>query len=225
MKQHIFHPWDVSVDKAKNIQQQLKNKINLCDIYSSLEEIHTVAGCDVHFKDFTVVASIVIMEFPSLKTVDKKILQKTLNTIPAYIPSYLAFREGRIITELFSTLQTIPDVTIFDAQGIAHPVGIGLATHIGILFDIVTIGCAKNILYGVYKEPLQTKGSFSYIKDINGQNIGVCLRTKENVKPVFVSPGNKISIDFAYKVILACCTKYRLPQPLRIAHQLAKNKF
>jgi len=225
MKQYINHNWNVSIDDAKKIQLELQTKINLCDKYRSADEIKTVAGCDVYFSNHEAAAAVVVMKFPELKIVTKDIIQKYLYQNFPYTPTYLAFREGPIIVELLTELKDlVPDVIIFDAQGIAHPRKMGLATHIGILFDTVTIGCAKNALYGSYDGPLPSiKGAFTLIKDDLGEIIGICLRTKTNVKPVFVSPGHRIGIELAGDVILACCSKYRLPEPIRLAHQLSKK--
>ncbi|MDI6641727.1 MAG: endonuclease V [Elusimicrobiota bacterium] len=219
----INHPWNVSLEEAKKIQFELQSKINLCDVYKSLNEIKTVAGCDVSFDDDKIVAAIVVMKFPELKIL-ASFSHIPLPPLFPYIPTYLAFREGPLIVELLSKLKDLmPDVMIFDGQGIAHPRKMGIATHIGILFDTVTIGCAKNLLYGNYEEPPPgIKGAYTYLKDDSGDMIGISLRTKKNVKPVFVSPGHKISIDFSGDVILACCRKYRLPEPIRLAHQLTK---
>ncbi|MCX7950273.1 MAG: endonuclease V, partial [Treponemataceae bacterium] len=134
-----------------------------------------------------------------------------------YIPGLLSFREGPVILSAFEELTIRPDVIIFDGQGIAHPRGLGLASHLGILLDIPSIGCAKTALVGTWDEPPDRPGSFSPLI-YGGQVVGDVLRTKERVRPVFVSPGHKVGRHAAREIVLACIRGYRLPEPTRQAH-------
>lgn len=136
-----------------------------------------------------------------------------------YIPGLLSFREGPAILKAFEKLKKIPDVVIFDGHGIAHPRGIGLASHMGLFIDIPTIGCAKKKLTGRHDDVGENVGDSSPIL-IDDQIVGSVLRTKKGVNPVFVSPGHKIGIDSAVSVVLRCLRGYRLPEPVRRAHSL-----
>ncbi|MFN3966907.1 MAG: endonuclease V [Endomicrobiia bacterium] len=214
----------ISLLEATRIQEELSNKISLKCVFSSLKEIKTIAGCDVSYDDNIVKASVVLFSFPELTILEKIKIQKLLKEVFPYIPGYLSFREGPLLIECIKKLKNKPDVTLFDGQGIAHPRKIGIAAHVGVLLDIPTIGCAKNLLYGIYEEPpTQVKGAYNYLKDPSGEIIGIVLRTREFVKPIFVSPGHKIDIEMSKDLVLACCRKYRIPEPLRIAHKVSKE--
>ena len=142
-----------------------------------------------------------------------------------YIPGLLSFREGPVCIEAVKTLKCEPDVFIIDGQGIAHPRRLGLAAHLGLFFDKPTIGCAKSRLTGNFEEPSLEKGAYSPLKD-KQEIVGAVVRTRTNVKPVFVSVGNKCLLKEAIEITLGCTTKYRLPEPTRLAHHLAgKSKL
>lgn len=225
-----IHQWNICHEKAKLLQQELANRIDLTCQYNNLSQIYSVAGCDVHFSNETVCATTVVVKLPissqQINILEHKIVVKKVKTIFPYIPGFLSFREGPFLLSVLHKIATEPAVFIFDGQGIAHPQKMGLATHIGIILNKPTIGCAKNLLYGTYQEPPPgIRGAYTFIKDNYGEIMGIALRTKPYIKPVFVSPGYKMSIDLAGDIILACCTKYRLPEPLRLAHQLARKRL
>ena len=136
-----------------------------------------------------------------------------------YIPGFLSFREGPAVLAVIRELSMLPEVMIYDGCGIAHPRGFGLASHMAIFTGLPSIGCAKSRLFGICDEPDQTKGSWTAITH-NGKRIGVCLRTRKNVRPVYVSPGSGFSIDTARELVLMLAWKYRLPEPTRLAHNL-----
>ena len=117
----------------------------------------------------------------------------------------------------FEKLQNRPNVILFDGQGVAHPRKFGIASHIGLLLNIPSIGCAKSRLYGEYKEPGIEKGSSEILVDRSGEQIGSVLRTRNNVKPIFVSPGHLVGFDESVEIVMQCVTKYRIPEPTRIA--------
>ncbi len=142
-------------------------------------------------------------------------------TLP-YIPGLLSFRESPVCIAAVEKLKNEPDAFLIDGQGIAHPRRFGLASHLGLFFDKPTIGCAKSRLTGTYEEPAPEKGSFSPLKDKN-ETIGAVVRTRGNVKPLFVSVGNKCLLEDAIKITLDCTTKYRIPEPTRLAHQLVSK--
>jgi deoxyribonuclease V len=140
-----------------------------------------------------------------------------------YIPGLLSFREAPVLIKAFQKLKNTPDVTLFDGQGIAHPRGIGLASHMGLILGYPTIGCAKKHLAGSYGPIPDAKGDYSPLKS-DGRIIGAVLRTRERVKPIFVSPGHAITVKESIQVVLDTCRGYRLPEPTRQAH-LAVNRF
>jgi deoxyribonuclease V len=141
-----------------------------------------------------------------------------------YIPGLLYFREGPVIMETVKKLQIRPDIIMIDGHGIAHPRRFGLASQIGLLLDKPTIGCAKSVLYGCYEEPAKEKGSKSILYDDQYRPIGIVLRTRENVRPVFISPGHLIGIHESADIILNCLSRYRIPDPLRTA-DIVVRKF
>jgi len=182
-----------------------------------------VAGADISFsKGITAAyAGVVILSFPSLEVTDEYSI-KGLLKFP-YVPGLLSFREAPILLNLFSKLQTTPDLIFFDGQGLAHPRRFGLACHMGLLMNCSTIGCAKNKLTGNYKEPGKKKGSINPLIDENGDTLGTVLRSRDACKPIFVSPGHKIDFKNATKYALACCAQYRIPEPIRLAHLLVNR--
>ncbi len=207
------------LEEAKRLQKELSKKVKITPFE---KEIFYVGGVDVCIKDDMGLACVVVMDYPYLKKVDVGIAKRKINC--PYIPGFLSFREGPIIVDAIKRLRIEPDVFIFDGQGIAHPRGIGIASHVGILLDIPTIGCAKSILCGTYKEPGIEKGSWSPLL-YKGEKVGAVLRTRKNVKPVIVSVGHKIELEQCIRIVLNCCTKYRLPEPVRQAHIIAGKEM
>ena len=141
-----------------------------------------------------------------------------------YIPGFLTFREGPALIEAFGNLARTPDVILFDGQGVAHPRKMGIASHMGVIFDTPTVGCAKSRLVGQPEcsLPLE-KGSRVRLLDKGGEGIGAVLRSRRSVKPLYVSPGHRVGIEQAVEIVLSCCWKYRIPEPLRYADRLSKN--
>jgi len=140
-----------------------------------------------------------------------------------YVPGFLTFREGPVLLEAFSKLERLPDAVIFDGQGIAHPRGFGIAAHIGVILDVPSVGCAKTRLVGSHGDPANERGSSSPLLDKSGEQIGSVVRTRANVKPVYVSIGNKVDLGSAIRLVLACAPKYRLPEQTRLAHKLSNE--
>lgn len=213
-----MHPWNLSPRQAINIQKKLKQKIQLkkCHIQPKL-----IAGVDVAFKKERALGVVVVLAYPESKIIEY--VCKSAKISYPYIPGLLTFREGPVLEKCFKALKNEPQIVIFDGQGIAHPRNMGIATHLGILLDKPTIGCAKTRLFGNYEEPANYRGAFSYLLDKQKKKIGALLRTKDNVKPVYVSPGQKMDIANAMRIVLLCTKKYRLPEPIRLAHQLTKK--
>ncbi|PMQ01901.1 MAG: endonuclease V [Dictyoglomus sp. NZ13-RE01] len=201
-----------NLDEAIEIQNKLAKKIVLQDKFSSLS---FVGGADASSKDGKILGVIVVLEMDTLRCVEVQRFV-TEEKIP-YIPTFLSFREGLSIVKCWENLRIKPDILIVDGQGYAHPRRLGIASHIGVVLDIPTIGCAKKPLVGNFKIPGNKRGEYEYIYH-RKEVVGIVLRTKENVKPVFVSPGHKVSLESAREIILKTIAKYRLPEPIRWAH-------
>jgi deoxyribonuclease V len=203
---------------AREIQKQLRRQIVLEDEFGDADEVKTVAGCDVAYArdGQKLFAAVVVVEIGSW-VIKEKITVSGRVRFP-YIPGFLSFREGPVLLEAIKRLKTEPDVFLFDGQGIAHPRRVGIASHLGVIIDKVSIGCAKSHLYGIYEEPARGKGAYSFIRDERDEKIGTVLRTKDGVRPVFVSPGHRVGLRMAAEIVQRCINKYRLPLPLRLAH-------
>lgn len=213
-----LHRWDVSPAEAIQIQQTLVDRLR-ADESIPPSSIHTVAGVDVSVKDNQSRAAIVVLTFPQLEVVEVATAQ--IPTPFPYIPGLLSFREGAVILQAYTRLATTPDVLIFDGQGQAHPRRLGIAAHLGLWLGQPTIGCGKTRLIGTHNEPGQVRGDFEQSWNDQGEVIGVVLRTRPHVKPVYVSSGYRCDLDSARKIVLACVTRYRLPEPIRAAHHTA----
>jgi deoxyribonuclease V len=190
---------------------------------SNLKLPTTVAGVDTGYSGGVTRAAVVNLKYPSLEPAGHAVSLGRVDF--PYIPGLLSFREGPVILEALAKLTPAPDLLIVDGHGIAHPRRFGLACHIGLLADIPSIGCAKTRLLGAYDEPGPERGSFSYLID-QGEIIGAVLRTRRNVKPVFVSIGHKVNLKECIEFVLNCCRGYRLPETTRRADRLsADNSF
>ena len=226
-----LHSWNLSYQQATDLQKRLACKVR----HTPLKTMPgTVAGIDCAFSrdGQKVLAAVVVLKFDNLEVVETADATRKL-TFP-YIPGLLSFREAPVCLAAVEKLAKQPDVFIIDGQGIAHPRRLGLAAHLGLFFDKSTIGCAKSRLIGQFEEPPKEKGRHSLLTDslctkrranheqqaASNETIGAVLRTRTNVKPVFVSVGHKCLLEDAIRITLACATKYRLPEPTRLAHQL-----
>jgi deoxyribonuclease V len=212
------HRWDVSAREAIELQRELAQRISLGD---DVHAPHTVAGVDVGIQGHVARAAVVVMSLPELEAVERIVVERPV-TFP-YVPGLLSFREAPAILDALSRLRCVPDVLLFDGQGYAHPRRMGIATHVGILLDHPTIGCAKSRLCGTFEEPGVGRGCHTWLYD-EGELIGAVVRTRANVKPVFVSVGHKVRLDTAIDIVLRCSKRYRLPEPARWAHRLASEK-
>jgi deoxyribonuclease V len=216
MQYHELHPWSVSITEAQRIQQRLRRHI---EVGTAVRNIRYIAGADIAVARATptVYAGVVVLDYPTLAIVERKSLVST-TTFP-YIPGLLSFREAPALLQVFAQLETTPDVVVFDGQGIAHPRGLGIASHMGLLLDIPAIGCAKSRLTGRYEDPLPRRGAHTPLYGGHGQVLGAVLRTKDRTKPVFVSVGHKIALSQALDILLHCHRGYRIPEPTRLADQ------
>lgn len=217
MRINHLHAWDVTPDEAIALQRTLAARV-IDDQPLDLGAVRHVAGVDVSVKDNISHAAVVVATFPDLTPVET--VTATQPTPFPYIPGLLSFREGPVLTEAFSRLQQIPDVFIFDGMGILHPRRLGIAAHMGLWLDRPTIGCGKTHLVGQYADPAPEKGAFSPVLH-RGERLGVVLRTRTQVKPVYISVGHRADLDSAVALILACTRRYRLPDPIRMAHDAA----
>ncbi|MHB9156122.1 MAG: endonuclease V, partial [Endomicrobiales bacterium] len=206
-------------------QRALAGQVTLAAPFKSLSEVRTVCGLDVRCRRGRAFsAAAVVLSFPALEIVEEAcVLEKAPASFPC-VPGFSAFRELPPLLKVIKTLKTGVSVFICGAPGIAHPQRLGLASHLGVTLRQPTIGCAQTPFYGEYDEPPPgLRGAYQYLRDNDGDILGVALRTKPYARPLFVSPGHLMDIETAGDLVLACCTKYRLPEPLRLAHRAAKK--
>jgi deoxyribonuclease V len=214
-----LHNWNLTPSEAIEIQQRLRSLVKL---ETRTHEFKTIGGADISFNKFseTVYAGIVVLSFPGLQIVES-VGVRSIAKFP-YIPGLLSFREVPSLLEAWDKLEAMPDVLMLDGQGIAHPRRFGIACHVGILLDLPTIGCAKSILVGKHDQLDPAAGSRAPLID-RGEQVGVALRTKKNVAPVYVSAGHLIDLDSAVDLVLRATGRYRQPEPTRQAHLLVNR--
>jgi deoxyribonuclease V len=209
--------WPININDAKEIQKTLQQKIVISPL---TRNPRSIAGVDAAFLDDRVVGVASLFAFPELR-----LIEETYAELPSsfpYIPGFLSFREGPALIEALKKLKSRPDIILFDGQGLAHPKKLGIATHIGVLLDTPSVGSAKSRLIGKYEEPGPKKGAWSALHYRN-EPVGSVLRTRDYTKPVFVSPGHMADVKTAREIILACSTKFRIPEPLRRADSVSKK--
>jgi deoxyribonuclease V len=215
-----LHPWDVSPAEARAIQTDLAALVDLTDAIA-LKEVETVAGVDNTYVkadgETTACAAVVVLSFPELAVIETAVVWKPV-TFP-YVPGLLSFREAPAVLAACADLMVTPDLFLFDGQGYAHPRRFGLACHLGVILDRPAIGCAKSRLVGTYQEPERVFGASMPLVD-GGEVLGAAVRTRPQHKPLFVSPGHKVSVGAAVAFTLACCRDGGLmPAPTRLAHE------
>ncbi|MEA5568692.1 MULTISPECIES: deoxyribonuclease V [unclassified Anabaena] len=221
MKIYQPHAWPQSLAGAIAIQEELRNQVIVQDELP--QQVKYVAGVDMGFEaDGTISrAAVAVLSFPELQVIETQLAYRP-TTFP-YIPGFLSFREIPAILDALEKIQTTPDIILCDGQGIAHPRRLGIASHLGVIINIPTIGVAKSLLIGKHEELPDTKGSWQPLIH-HGETIGAVLRTRAGVKPVYVSSGHKISLPTAIDYVLRCTPKYRLPETTRIADKLASDR-
>lgn len=214
------HLWNVTPQRAREIQLDLAQRVSRV---SDIATVRTVAGVDVSVGRTGRAgrAAVVVLDYPSLQPRETQIAETELEF--PYIPGLLSFREAPVVLDAFRKLAVIPDIVFVDGQGIAHPRRFGIASHLGVLLDLPTIGCAKSILCGRHDELAPEAGSVTPLVD-RGEIVGAAVRTKARVKPVYVSIGHKVDLDTAVHWALATCRGYRLPEPTRLAHNAAGRR-
>ncbi|MHC4165992.1 MAG: deoxyribonuclease V [Planctomycetota bacterium] len=210
-----LHKWNLSYARAREAQTSLAGKVQFTPLRTSPE---VVAGIDCAFSEDgqRILAAVVVLRLPDFELLETAGAVRKV-TFP-YIPGLLSFREAPVCIAAVEKLRSRPDLFIIDGQGIAHPRRLGLAAHLGLFFDRPTVGCAKSRLTGDFEEPPSEKGAYTLLT-AQSETIGAVVRTRTNVKPVFVSVGHKCVLTDAIGIVLACAVKYRLPEPTRLAHQ------
>ena len=216
-----LHPWDVSPKEAIAIQRELASRIKR---RGGPGRVRRVAGvdCSVDRAGGRGIGAVVVLSYPALELVEVAVAETRL-TFP-YVPGLLSFREVPILREAFRKIAGPIDLLLVDGQGYAHPRRLGLACHLGLLLDIPAIGCAKSRLIGAHEQPALAAGSRADLLD-GREQIGAVLRTRTNVKPLFISAGHKIGLAQAEAWVLRSCRGYRLPEPTRLAHQAAAGRL
>src|SRR5919202_1953200 len=214
-----LHLFTLSPGEARRLQGELASRV-VSEPPLDLSGLRYVAGADVSTQGERGYATVVVLSFPELSVVEVRGYEAPL-TFP-YVPGLLAFREIPPLVGALDEVRLEVDVVIFDAQGIAHQRGLGLASHLGLFLDVPAVGCAKSRLVGVHEEPGLEKGSVTdlvYRKKV----VGKVVRTRTGVSPVYVSVGNRIDLNSAVDLVLRCCTRYRLPETTRQAHNAANR--
>ena len=210
-----YHAWDVSPEEAHAIQHSLAGRVSLVPEFG---ELKVVAGVDMSATGVAR-AAVVLLSYPDYEVLEVAKAEKPL--VFPYVPGLLSFREGPAVLAAFEKLSRLPDLIFFDGQGIAHPRKVGIASHIGVLLDLPSIGVAKSPLAVRGPEPGLEPGSVAYWSNRRGEVVAAAVRTKLRSKPLYISPGNKIDLDTSVKLVLGACRGYRLPEPTRQAHNAA----
>jgi deoxyribonuclease V len=219
MKVVKLHGFDLSPAEARRLQEDLASRV-VVGPPLDLGGVRYVAGADVSTQDGVAYATVAVLDFPGLSVVEVQGFEAPLEF--PYVPGLLSFREMPSVLGALEKVETAVDVVVLDAQGLAHPRRMGLASHIGLFLDVPTVGCAKRVLVGTFEEPGPEKGSATEMVH-RGEVVGKVLRTREKVSPVYVSVGNGIDLDSSVELVLASSTRYRLPEPTRQAHNAANR--
>lgn len=220
-----LHPWDLTATQAVALQKKLAPQVVLEGEPSG---VRFVAAADVAWVErapawaaSTARAAVVVMSYPNLEIVEHHVVEAP--TVFPYVPGLLSFRETPALAVVFERLKTTPDLLLADGHGYAHPRRFGFASHLGLLTGMPTIGVAKSRLCGEASEPERARGSMSELRD-HGEVVGLVVRTKDRVKPLYVSVGNGISLRAAADWVLRLAPTHRLPEPARIADLLSKGR-
>ena len=218
-----IHPFDVDEPEAVRIQESLASLVSLV---RPKRPIETVAGVYALFIERTkpptqVASAAIAMRLCDLELVESKMVLPSPIPVP-YRSGFLAFTVGPSLIEVLEALTVDPDVLLLNAHGTAHPRGLGLASHIGVLFDVPSIGCAENLLVGRDPGEPPEPGEWAPVV-IEGQTLAAALQTREGVKPLFVSPGHRMDLETAIEVVMSCCREYRTPEPIRQARSRLRH--
>jgi deoxyribonuclease V len=208
------HRWDLSYRAAADLQARLAPRLVL---RGGPRAPRLVAGADIAYDrtEDLLFAVVLVLDGATLEVVEEATAEGK-SPFP-YVPGLLSFREAPLLLRAFRKVRAAPDAVLFDGQGIAHPRGFGLASHVGLLLDLPSLGCAKSLLVGRHEEPGPRRGSHADLAH-GGRVVGSALRTKDRVRPVYVSPGHRMGRAAARDLVLRCTRGYRLPEPTRLAH-------
>ena len=209
----VRHRWPTSIRRAIKLQERLRDRLRLT---GGPRRVTVVAGADISYDLHAgrLYAAVLNYSFPDLRRLEIALVRAPIGF--PYVPGLLSFREAPALVQAFSRLNIRPDLLICDGQGIAHPRGMGLASHLGLLLDLPTIGCAKSRLIGTHRPPADRRGAIAPLYH-GRRRIGTVLRSRRGVRPLYVSPGHRIGVAAATRYVLACCIGYRLPEPVRQA--------
>ena len=212
-----LHSWDVTTAEARDIQTRLAS---LVVAQGAPEQVRLVAAADISVERFGRRArgAVVVLSYPEMELVEQAAVEQEVSF--PYVPGLLSFREAPILLRAFAQIRARPDLLLVDGQGLAHPRRFGIACHLGLLLDLPTVGAAKSRLCGEHAELPPDAGSVVPLGD-GDERIGLVVRTRSNVKPVYVSVGHRIGLEAAAEWVLRCCRGYRIPAPLRLAHLAA----
>ena len=219
MKPVLRTNWNLTPRQAMRLQERLRERLVLED---RLDRVQFVAGADLAFDPETDVAfaGVIIYRLPSLDEVERRTARRKLRF--SYVPGLLSFRESPVLLAAFRLLRTEPDVILVDGHGLAHPRRFGIACHLGLLLDRPTIGCAKSLLVGEHPEPGGRAGSAVPLM-LDGEVVGVVLRTRDRVKPIYVTQGHRVSLETAVEIVKGCLDGFRIPKPTREADHFVRR--
>lgn len=214
------HRWDLTPKEAVALQRELAERLEFKDY---VKNPRTVAGVDVGFEERGTVtrAAAVLLDAKTQEPIDQQIVRQA--TRFPYVPGLLSFRECPAILQALEKLKATPELVLCDGQGLAHPRRLGVAAHIGLLTGLPTIGVAKSRLCGEHREPGAARGSRARLR-LDGEVVGWVLRSREGCKPIYVSPGHRVSVDSAPDLVMRFVTRYKLPEPTRLADRLASRR-
>lgn len=218
MSEHA-HDWDVTSAQAVELQRELSRFVITADDFG---DIYTVAGVDVGFENNGRItrAAVAVLDYPSLRPAEEAVAR--LPTTFPYVPGLLSFRELPAVLRAVESLGRMPDLFLCDGQGIAHPRRFGIACHLGLLTNTPALGVGKSRLVGKHGKVPEQRGGWTALIDRH-EVVGAVLRTRAGVKPVYISPGHRISLESAVRLVMVCTTRYKLPETTRAAHRLASG--
>jgi deoxyribonuclease V len=219
MKPKMRTRWSLTPREAMRLQEKLRDLVSLEDDFAPIRH---VAGADLAFDPTTdfAVAGVIVYRFPEMEEVERRSARRKLHF--PYVPGLLSFRESPVLLAAFARLKTEPDLILIDGHGRAHPRLFGIASHIGVLFDKAVVGCAKSLLVGQYLEPGRARGATAPLL-FKGERVGTVLRTRDNVKPIFVTQGHRVSLESALELVSQCLDGFRIPKPTREADHYVRG--
>ena len=219
MKPKLRTRWNLTPREAMRFQERWRERVVLDD---RLGNLRWVAGADLAFDPETdlAFAGVIVYRFPEMQEVERRMARRRLRF--PYVPGLLSFRESPVLLAAFARLHTEPDLILIDGHGRAHPRRFGIACHLGVLFDKPTIGCAKSRLVGEHAEPGTQAGSTAPLL-LEGERVGVVLRTRDNVRPIYVTQGNRVSLETAVRLVRQCLDGFRIPKPTREADHYVRE--